>query len=282
MKQFFTISFILFISAMLFAQEIPNEGFESWTGNTPNLWFANNPPTGPQPVVPSLNSHNGMFSAQLRVVDLGGFPLPPQLSAGVNGNGFIVSQRYEALHGYYQFFPQTGDFFDVFIQMWVGGTQGTMIGSGMLSSSTGEPDWAEFVVPINYTDPATPDWCTIQIQVGAQTNVLGTALVDDLSFGSASAVKQIEGQPVSFKLMQNYPNPFNPITNIEYSISSESFVELKVYDILGKEVAILVNEQQPAGVYMADFDAVSLPSGLYFARLTANEFTHVIKMTLLK
>ena len=88
--------------------------------------------------------------------------------------------------------------------------------------------------------------------------------------------------PNDFTLNQNYPNPFNPSTKIEYSIPSESFVVLKVYDVLGNEVATLVNEQQQAGVYRADFIADNLPSGIYFARITANEFTQVIKMTLLK
>jgi len=88
--------------------------------------------------------------------------------------------------------------------------------------------------------------------------------------------------PVEYSLMQNYPNPFNPSTNIEYSIPSESFVELKVYDVLGSEVITLVNEQQRAGVYRANFTADNLPSGMYFARLTANEFTQVVKMILLK
>jgi hypothetical protein len=88
--------------------------------------------------------------------------------------------------------------------------------------------------------------------------------------------------PLDYSLFQNYPNPFNPSTNIEYSIPSESFVELKVYDILGNEVASLVNEQQQAGVYRADFTGENLPSGMYFARITANEFTQVIKMILMK
>ncbi len=88
--------------------------------------------------------------------------------------------------------------------------------------------------------------------------------------------------PTGFLLSQNYPNPFNPSTNLEYSIPSESFVELKVYDILGNEVATLVNDEQSAGVYRVDFNAANLPSGMYFARITANEFTQVVKMTLLK
>ena len=88
--------------------------------------------------------------------------------------------------------------------------------------------------------------------------------------------------PEEYSLMQNFPNPFNPSTSIEYSIPSESFVELKVYDVLGNEVAILVNEQQKAGVYRANFTADNLSSGMYFARLTANEFTKAVKMILIK
>ncbi len=97
-----------------------------------------------------------------------------------------------------------------------------------------------------------------------------------------TSVKVEETIPNDFSLRQNYPNPFNPSTSIEYTIPSESFVELKVFDVLGNEVATLVNEQQQAGVYRADFSADNLPSGMYFARLTANEFTQVVKMILLK
>ena len=113
----------------------------------------------------------------------------------------------------------------------------------------------------------------------------GVISADGTSYSGAlttTDVEQISGLPEDYSLSQNYPNPFNPSTNIEYSIPSGSFVELKVYDILGNEVASLVNEQQQAGVYRADFTGENLPSGMYFARITANEFTQVVKMTLLK
>ena len=115
----------------------------------------------------------------------------------------------------------------------------------------------------------------------AETGVINTGFV---SWNDAlvTSVRIEETIPNAYSLRQNYPNPFNPSTNIEYSIPSESFVVLKVYDILGNEVATLVNEQQQAGVYRADFTAGNLPSGMYFARITANEFTQVVKMTLLK
>ena len=129
--RFITLSIVLLFLAALNAQEIPNPGFESWPGtnnNSPEGWFANNPPTGPTTVFASLNSHSGMFSAALRVLEIGGFPFPPILSAGSDGTGFPVTQRYEALNGWFEFTPQTGDFFDVLISMWIGGIQGALIG----------------------------------------------------------------------------------------------------------------------------------------------------------
>ena len=97
-----------------------------------------------------------------------------------------------------------------------------------------------------------------------------------------SDVKIEETIPGDYKLSQNYPNPFNPSTSIEYSIPEESFVELKVYDVLGNEVTTLVNDQRAAGVYQADFSGKGLASGLYIARITAGNYTSSIKMTLMK
>ena len=88
--------------------------------------------------------------------------------------------------------------------------------------------------------------------------------------------------PMSFVLEQNYPNPFNPSTSIRYSIPKTSLVILKVYDILGREVATLVNEEKPIGTYQINFDASSLASGIYFYKIQAGSFTQTKKMILLK
>jgi N-acetylneuraminic acid mutarotase len=88
--------------------------------------------------------------------------------------------------------------------------------------------------------------------------------------------------PVTYSLSQNYPNPFNPTTTIKFTLPKSSRVELKVYDIAGKEVANLVNEQRVAGSYQVDFDASNLSSGVYFYRITAGEFTMTKKMLLIK
>ena len=89
--------------------------------------------------------------------------------------------------------------------------------------------------------------------------------------------------PTSFSLSQNYPNPFNPETTISYKISTVSFVDLKVYDILGNVVATLVNETQQQGIYNVKFSVnSSLSAGIYFYRLRAGDFIQAKKMLLLK
>ena len=84
--------------------------------------------------------------------------------------------------------------------------------------------------------------------------------------------------PNKYTLFQNYPNPFNPVTNIKYSIAVRRLVQLKIYNLLGKEVETLVNEQQNAGEYTAVFNASSLSSVIYFYKLTAGDFTEVKKI----
>ena len=89
-------------------------------------------------------------------------------------------------------------------------------------------------------------------------------------------------QPIEFSLSQNYPNPFNPATSIKYSIPTKQFVSLKIYNVLGKEVTVLVNEEQPEGIYNVNFDASGLSSGVYFYKLQAGSFTATHKMILIK
>jgi hypothetical protein len=96
--------------------------------------------------------------------------------------------------------------------------------------------------------------------------------------------------PLQYSFSQNYPNPFNPVTKIKYSIPSvtlrqaqnDILVTLKVYDILGREVATLVNEEKPAGEYEVEFNAANLPSGIYFYQLKAGNYSETKKMVLLK
>jgi len=89
-------------------------------------------------------------------------------------------------------------------------------------------------------------------------------------------------QPSEFLLKQNYPNPFNPTTTISFVIGQQSFVSLKVYDVLGNEVAVLVNEEKTPGSYKINFDARDLSSGIYLYKLTTGTFSETKRMMLLK
>ncbi len=90
------------------------------------------------------------------------------------------------------------------------------------------------------------------------------------------------GKISSFYLTQNYPNPFNPATTINYQMPELNFVTIKIYDVLGKEVATLVNEEKPAGNYQIEFNGANLPSGIYFYRIQADDYVETRKMVLLK
>ena len=103
-----------------------------------------------------------------------------------------------------------------------------------------------------------------------------------LTYQTATGVINTVTIPNRYSLKQNYPNPFNPVTKISYDISRIGFVSLKIYDILGKEVAVLVNEMKNPGLYTIDFNASNLSSGTYFYRLEVNGFVDTKKMVVLK
>lgn len=87
---------------------------------------------------------------------------------------------------------------------------------------------------------------------------------------------------IDYNLYQNFPNPFNPTTSISYQIAKQSLVTLKVYDILGNEIAVLVNEIKNPGKFEVKFDGTNLSSGIYFYKLSADNFNFVKKLTLMK
>lgn len=93
---------------------------------------------------------------------------------------------------------------------------------------------------------------------------------------------EFSASPVDFRLNQNYPNPFNPSTIISWNVPFDSYQTLKVYDVLGNEVASLINEYRTAGSYSFNFNASSLSSGVYYYKLTAGNFTETKKMILMR
>ncbi|HSL87709.1 MAG TPA: M20/M25/M40 family metallo-hydrolase, partial [Ignavibacteriaceae bacterium] len=115
----------------------------------------------------------------------------------------------------------------------------------------------------------------------------GAMLLKYMDMNSPTSIQDEEFIINDFILEQNYPNPFNPTTTIKYSIPDVGTglapsVQLKIYDVLGKEIATLVNEEKQPGVYEVVFDASNLPSGTYFYRLQAGETTETKKLSLIK
>ena len=114
-------------------------------------------------------------------------------------------------------------------------------------------------------------------------SVLNYAKIDGKTYGTLVFVEDESLLiPSEFNLSQNYPNPFNPSTIIAYSIPQRSNVSLKIYDVLGKEIATLIDEQKEAGLYEIKFDASKLSSGVYIYSIQAGDFLESRKMILIK
>jgi Arylsulfotransferase (ASST)/Secretion system C-terminal sorting domain/Cep192 domain 4 len=119
-------------------------------------------------------------------------------------------------------------------------------------------------------------------QYQGQSRMIARQVILSGTAGNISTINSKKILSNQFALFQNYPNPFNPSTFINYEVPKYSFVTLKVFDILGREIVTLVNEEKPAGKYTVTFDATNLSSGIYLYRITAGIFSNVKKMLLIK
>ena len=264
------------------SSQIPNAGFENWTNGEPDNWFSDNIMGVGTPVTQSSESHSGSSAIKLEVVStiIGDFSGYIWSGAGAYG-GFPVTQAYGSLTGYYQFnkIGTAAVYIAIYTQK-----NGTFIGGGGIEIDNGTSGYSQFVVPIYQSD--VPDTASIWIAVEDSSGQGGTAgayvLIDDLAMGGAVDVNDKIQAVQTFSLKQNYPNPFNPSTKIDFSITEQSYVELTVYDLLGREIGKLVSDNYPAGNYSVDFSPGNLPSGIYIAKMSAGKFSKAIKMTLLK
>jgi len=116
----------------------------------------------------------------------------------------------------------------------------------------------------------------------SSTNVVNTIGECCWAPHKINSEKKAEIRPTEFELKQNYPNPFNPSTNISYSIAEDGFVKLAIYNMLGEEVALIVNEYKSAGTYNLHFKPTDLPTGMYVYQLRSTKFVENRKMLLLK
>ena len=288
-KIVFTI-FPCLIIQNAFAQ-IPNAGFENWPGGNLDGWYPDNVPV--TTVTQSSTAHSGSSAVHGEVVMFYTQPMPPTIQTGVLARGFAYSQTPVSITGYFQFFPaaSSGDRFTVDAVLYKGGVEGgTHVAVGALAISAATPSYTQFSATFTYLTYDIPDTCDINISIiGPGTGVdsyphAGSYyLLDDLAFsGSTDVESQGSLVPVEMNLKQNYPNPFNPSTTISYSLSKASYVKLRVFNILGKELTTLVNGFQSAGNHTARFLASNISSGVYFYRLEAEGSTAMKQMLLVK
>jgi hypothetical protein len=288
---------LLFCGAHTAFAQIPNPGFENWTAASPDGWYTTNiAALGWVPVTQSTNKHSGTYALRGDVITLvTGGTYSPLISPGTASSvgGFAWTQRSATLTGYYQFFPAagSGDHFFVLVALAKGGASGTGVAIGSADLTSAVSSYTQFSATLNWLSSAVPDWCTVSISItgpGSNSPHAGSYfLLDDLAFsGTASAVEN-GTVPQTFALEQNYPNPFNPSTNIRFSVAQTGHVSLKVYNVLGVEVASLVNEQKDAGTFNMNWNAAGLPSGMYLYRLSVTSdkgqvFEQSKKLVLLK
>ncbi|HMN48448.1 MAG TPA: T9SS type A sorting domain-containing protein [Ignavibacteriaceae bacterium] len=288
MKYIYTFVFIFLCSLTFLNAQIPNAGFESWTNGEPDNWLTTNSSPDYIPFTQSNDAHEGVSAIQGTVVSLQGFSVPIALTSATGDNGgFTINFRPDALHGWYKFTSVGGD---VLIITTAFGKNGSAIGGESFLTDVSKSSYSEFVLNTLWITGDVPDTAYIVFQITNTTSGFPHAgssfIIDDLSWGTATDVSDEKQTPTEFSLAQNYPNPFNPSTKIRYSIpdvgSGLAQTVLKVYDILGNEVATLVNEEKPAGVYEVTFDASELSSGIYFYKISAGSFNETKKMILLR
>lgn len=288
----FTVLLALMLVALFqnnaFSQEIPNAGFENWTNGEPDGWYSDNISGSVTPVTQSSQSHSGSSAVKINLALNFGYYWPGFIRTGsLFYEGFPVSQAYGSLTGYYQFNKISTAAVYIIVYMH---KNGTSIGGGAIEIDNGTSGYSQFVVPIYQSD--VPDTASIWIGVvdssGGHSATNSYVLIDDLAFGGAVGVNDKVPAAATFQLKQNYPNPFNPATTIEFSVPEKSSVNLKVYNILGVEVASLASGTYSPGNHKVIFNGENLASGIYLTKIIATSkesnraFSKIIKMTLLK
>ena len=287
-KIFCLIPIVVLFTTKSHAQ-ILNAGFENWASGEPDNWHTNNVIGFPVGVTQSSDPHTGSSAILIETADFNG---DPWIGAAISGSlilpFFDVSADYAEFTGYYKLHLTGPNGFGAVLVEFYDASWGGLVALGVGELATAGA-YTPFTVVMDYTvgngNPAAS--VKISLTFGAHQNTPSIGswfLVDDLAFAGVAGIEEVGNgySPEEFELGQNFPNPFNPSTNINFSVPEESFVNLKVYNVQGEEIATLVNENLSTGAYKVDWDASNLPSGVYVYNLIAGETFLSKKMLLMK
>ncbi|MEO8398205.1 MAG: T9SS type A sorting domain-containing protein [Ignavibacteriaceae bacterium] len=289
MRNVTIFSLLFFIGFFQIASaQIPNGDFEQWNNGEPVGWWTNNfAQLSLVTVTQTSDAHSGSSALKGESVSYsGGVYYSIIISGKIGEKGTPVSQRYANASGYYKLSPVDGDWFNVLVIMYKNG-QGIGVGGMQYNEAS---TYTNFSVPIYYSNSEIPDSCQVDITLGndtASVHVGSVFYLDDVTLnGIATSVEDIS-QITSYELYQNYPNPFNPATRIRYNIpavgkQSTVSVQLKVYNVLGKEITTLVNKEQQPGNYEVEFNGSEFSSGVYLYQLKAGNYVSTKKLLLMK
>jgi hypothetical protein len=280
----FVLAFILCLVIESAFAQIPNAGFENWetdpdSNYNPAVWQTTNsfPLVNVEPYSPGCQ---GNYAMKVKTLNPG-FPFPGVAFLHVAYNFSQIPTRFSAC---VKSNIMPGDRAYIIVGLMRGDS---VIASQdsctfKIDSTISQFTYHEF--PLTIQSNLIPDSLVIIVASGLGSGQVGTELiVDELTFRTGStSVSAKELLPGSFSLHQNYPNPFNPSTTISYSLLKGSYVKLRVFNILGKELTTLADGFQSAGNHSAHFLASNMASGVYFYRLEAEGYTAMKQMLLVK
>lgn len=283
MKKAFTLLFAMAFLSFTYAQNIPNNEFESWTGGKPTSWDCANV-TGIVTTVAEETAapHSGSKSVKIETktslvgtipgfITLGVFDLASQSISG----GIPFPHRPSKIKGYFKYAPASGDqmFIGAGLSKTVGGVRDT-IGQALLLSPTAQTTWAPFEVDITWSSSDTPDSLNIIISSSNLTGgsgVVGSILRIDSLYFEFLPVGGAENGKVPFTVSNCYPNPASDISNINFVAPESSVYNFKIINLIGVEV-YNARIDANAGLNFYSFPTSGLASGIYMVNLSNNNY----------
>lgn len=287
MKSLIKFICFLILPSAIFSQ-IPNAGFENWTNDAPDGWATTNIEGFDAGVTQSIDAHSGFNAVKLEVVSF--FETPAAAAIFSESNEqllFPIGQRYLSVRGFYKFHQENPmDVIFATATVYAQDTS-TVIGFGAAAISEPQTSYTEFEIPIQYILELNTGFMYLTFITSSNDTVLTIGsyfLLDDLSLSMVvtGLEKGLDLAPDQFSLDQNYPNPFNPQTTIKYNLAENAYVNLVVYDNMGRQVQTLINQHQTAGSYSVKFDGSDLASGIYYYRIEVGNFSKTRHMLLIK
>jgi Secretion system C-terminal sorting domain len=269
----FTLAFFLFANLLATAQNpVPNPGFENWTGGNPNHWFIINLPGIGVPVTEVTPGRTGGKALKSEVVEVFGNPLlsPLQSHADENLNGFPVEQNYTNLRLYYQFNPMGGD--DLKVAILVFDENGFPLSGDEVVISEAAANFTELNIPIVYDFPGEAARCLVSMvieDVSLEGEDIGSYfIVDDVELNNGGATPTSEESPY-LPNVRVYPNPCTATANITLTVEDGGHYSVGIFDLQGREVVRVLDEDMHGGIYELKADLHHLQGGTYIFKVAS-------------